>query len=291
MDQATELRALVSHVATAHAPVAARPRRIVVFGGKGGVGTTTVAVNLAVALAQQAERSLLCDAAGGDVALQCRLEPQFTLADALAGNRTLAQALHPGPAGVQILPAAREPVRWHETSAHAWNRLMTQLVSLAPRPDVVVIDAGSRPDPLARQLWQAADRVLLVTSVETAAIMDAYAAIKLLTGPTRSASIALVVNRAPQELMADEAQQRLAQACRRFLGLPLRSVGHVPENGDVPRCAARGEPFVLAMPACPASLRLRQVARALGNHPSARQACGGKWEDSAAARLQDTNKY
>ena len=71
--------------------------------------------------------------------------------------------------------------------------------------------------------------------------------------------------------MADEAQQRLAQACRRFLGLPLRSVGHVPEDGAVPQCAARGESFVLAMPACPASLHLRQVARAMGNHASVRQ--------------------
>jgi flagellar biosynthesis protein FlhG len=277
MDQATDLRALVRHAATAHAPVAARPRRIVVFGGKGGVGTTTIAVNLAVALAQQAQPSLLCDAAGGDVALHCRLEPQHTLADALAGTRTLAQVLQPGPAGVQILPGAQELVRWNETAEHAWNRLMAQLPSLLPRPEVVVVDAGSRPDALARQLWQSADRVLLVTSVETAAIMDAYTSIKLLTDPDpeyrvpRSASIALVVNRAPRASMADEAQQRLSLACRRFLGLPLRSVGAMPEDGAVPQCAARGELFVLAMPACPASLYMRQVARALGNSASARR--------------------
>ena len=132
---------------------------------------------------------------------------------------------------------------------------------------MVVIDAGSRPDPLARQLWQAADRVLLVTTVETAAIMDAYAAIKLLSDPARSASIALVVNRSPAESLAEEAQQRLAQACRRFLGLPLRSVGQVPEDGAVPPCAARGEPVSagnasMSRRAC----SLRQVARAVGNH-------------------------
>ena len=241
------------------------------FGGKGGVGTTTIAVNLAVALAQQGQHSVLCDAAGGDVALQCRLEPRHALTDVLAGNRTLAQVLQPGPAGVQILPGTRELVRWEETAEHAWNRLTTQMASLSPRPETVVIDAGSRPDPWARQLWQAADRVLLVTTVETAAIMDAYAAIKLLTDPARSASIALVVNRAPRESTADEAQQRLARACRRFLGLPLRSVGQMPEDHVVAQCAARGASFVLALPACPASLHLRQVARALGNHVSARR--------------------
>ena len=264
MDQATELRALVHRSAPACAPAATRPQQIVVFGGKGGVGTTTIAVNLAVALAQQGKRSLLCDAAGGDVALQCRLEPRHTLADALDGKRPLAEVLHPGPAGVQVLHGSREPACWDETAEHAWNRLMTQLNSLSPRPEVVVIDAGSRLDGLARQLWQAADRVLLIAGVEAAAIMDAYAAIKLLTDPARPASIGLVVNRANRPV-ADEVQQRLVRACRRFLGLPLRSVGYVPEETAAAQCAARGEPLVLAVPASPASLCLRQVARAVAN--------------------------
>ena len=94
--------------------MAARPRRIVVFGGKGGVGTTTIAVNLAVALAQQGQRSLLCDAAGGDVALQCRLSRGTRWPTCWPETATLAQVLQPGPAGVQVLPGTRELVRWHE---------------------------------------------------------------------------------------------------------------------------------------------------------------------------------
>ncbi len=271
MDQASDLRTLVRHAAAAHAPAEARPRRIVVFGGKGGVGTTTMAVNLAVALSQQGRRILICDAAGGDAAVQCGIEPRFTLADVLSGNRTLAQALHQGSAGVQILAGARELVRWNETAEAAWNRLLTQVASLSPRPEVVIIDAGSRPDPLARQLWQAADWVLLVTTAETAAIQGAYASIKLLGDPARSASIAVVVNRSPRESLAGEAQHRLAGACRRFLGLSVRSLGSLPEDGAVQQCAARGESFVVAMPACLASLRLRHVTRAIVNSMFTRQ--------------------
>ena len=85
MDQANDLRALVRQVASSRAPLAVRPRRIVVFGSKGGVGATTIAVNLSAALAQHGERCLLCDAAGGDAALQLRLEPRHTLAEVLKG--------------------------------------------------------------------------------------------------------------------------------------------------------------------------------------------------------------
>jgi flagellar biosynthesis protein FlhG len=271
MDQATDLRALVRQVETTHAPPATRPRRILVFGGKGGVGTTTIAVNLAVALAHQGQSCLLCDAGGGDVAMQLRLEPRYTLADVLAGTRTLAQVLQSGPAGLRIVPSKRDFDRWHETTAPSWNRLLAQLPTLAPRPEVVVIDAGSRPDPLARQLWEAVDRVLLATSVETAAIMNAYASIKLLTDPSRAASIALVVNGSARKSMAEDAEQRLAHACRRFLGMTLRGVGHIPEDSAVPQSAARGAPYVLAAPVAPASLQLRHVARALSNHNTARQ--------------------
>ena len=71
-------------------------------------------------------------------------------------------------------------------------------------------------------------------------------------------------------MAADEGQQRLAAACRRFLGLPLRSVGTVPEDANVSECTARGEPFVLTLvPACAAKRRAYQTEQrgASDKHP------------------------
>ena len=271
MDQATELRVLARQVASSRAPTAIRPRRIVVFGGKGGVGATTIAVNLAVALAQQDQPCLLCDAAGGDASQQLRLDPRHSLADVLRGNRSLDDVIESGPAGVQVLAGSRELICRQDTTEHAWGQLLAQLPSLGVVPEAVVIDAGNCPDALSRQLWQTADRVLLVSAVDTTAIMNAYASIKLLNDPARSASVALLINRSPGEMYANEAQRRLTHACRRFLGLPLRSVGAVPEDVNVPTSTARGEPFLLAAPACAASLCLRQAARAVTNHVTPRR--------------------
>jgi flagellar biosynthesis protein FlhG len=271
MDQATELRALVREVASSRAPSESRTRRIVVFGGKGGVGATTIAINLSAAIAREGQKCLLCDAAGGDIALQLRLEPRHTLADVLAGHCGVTETVLPGPAGVQIVPGSHEMRNSHDTTEHGWNRLLGQISSLAVRPEIVVIDAGNRPDAFARQCWQTADRVLLVSEAETPAIMNAYASIKLLNDPARSASIALLLNRSRSEPAANEAQRRLAHACRRFLGLPLRSIGAVPDDANANQCAARGEPFVLAAPASAASIALRHAARALMTHTSPRK--------------------
>ena len=284
-DQATDLRTLVRHVATAHdheymvPAAAARPRRIVVFGGKGGVGTTTIAVNLAAALAQQEGPSLLCDAAGGDAALQCGLEPRHTLADALAGTRTLAQVLQrpgrraglarcarTGPLardGRTCLESIDDPIAVARALPRSRrNRCRQPARSIGPaalasgRSRVAGNHRGDGGDHGCLCFDQAADRSRAGVP-GTPVGFDCPGREPRARGPA-----------------ADEAQQRLAQACRRFLGLPLRSVGPVPEDGAVPQCAARGQPFVLAMPACPASLHLRQVVRALGNNASARQRAG-----------------
>ena len=76
-------------------------------------------MNLAVALAQQGRGACSATRPGGDVTLQCGLEPQYTLADVLAGNRTVAQVVLLGPAGVQVLPGTRDLARSQEPAEHA----------------------------------------------------------------------------------------------------------------------------------------------------------------------------
>src|SRR3989304_8316814 len=111
-DQANDLRRLVRESRTpASAPAPLRPTLLVVAGGKGGVGTTTLAVNLAVALAQRGRRTVLVDADPdtADAAILCRLPEHHTVADVLAPRRAPAEALQPVPGGRRVLPRARGP--------------------------------------------------------------------------------------------------------------------------------------------------------------------------------------
>ncbi len=110
LDQAHHLRRLTSAYGRPETvDTTARPTLLTVTGGKGGVGTTTIAINLATALAAAGKRPLLIDAdpRGGDAALRCRIQERYTLTDLLAGRRTWAEVTERAPGGVQLVAGAR----------------------------------------------------------------------------------------------------------------------------------------------------------------------------------------
>jgi flagellar biosynthesis protein FlhG len=270
-DQANDLRQLVRQCGAPIAPAAGdRPRWIVVAGGKGGVGTTTIAVNLAVAISKRGLRAVLVDAApGGDATILCRLEPRYTLADVLSGTQTAQNALATGPSNVRVLPGIRELERLSDYCLASMDRTLAQLMDLSPAADVVVLDAGNRPSRTAQRLWRVADALVLVTTAEPTAIMDTYAAVKLQVARDHGPSGHLLVNRSPGQETAEDVFRRLDQVCRRFLATRLASAGQVPMDDQVP-AAATGGPFVVASPSCAAARSLNRVAQVVVTAAGAR---------------------
>ena len=212
---------------------------VVVAGGKGGVGATTVAVNLALALARQGRRAVFVDADldhGGNSRLTQHPE-QGSVLDVLAGRRSVHEVLERGPLGVQVLSGAWAEGAPVEFSAAAQHRFISDLKNLGAHADVVVIDAGSSRSPFARGLWQAASVVLAVTTTDPGSIMECYAAIKVQLDAAETASVYTLANLSDQPEAAAEVQARIAEACRRFLGMQAIAAGVVetcPTTGHAP---------------------------------------------------------
>ena len=264
-DQANDLRRLVRQaISTRNDNSASRPKLIVVSGGKGGVGTTTVAVNLAIALVQRGSRTVLVDAEthGSDARILCQLDELYTVADVLSARRTVREALQPGPGGLQVLPGAWAEGDISECPPESQERLVGQLLDLGNRADCVVVDAGNGPNRLIKRLWQAADLVLLVTTSELASVMDAYASIKVLAAGADSIRIQPVVNMTSSPAEVDEVFGRLNRACLRFLGIHLNAADWLPTDPQVALAGRAEKPFVLSAAACPAARRLRRLAEA-----------------------------
>lgn len=282
-DQATELRQLVLRGARTHLSLSAAPPKLVaIASGKGGVGATTLAVNLAIALAGDGRRTVLVDVdlAGADCGTLCGLGQSYTVADVLSGQRTLHEALELGPAGIQLLAGAWGRRNRIDATPAALDRLLVQIQQLGAHADYVLLDLGRGANRVASQFWHAADVAVFVTTPDVLSIMDTYATVKLLATEEQPA-IASVVNQVADADAARHVHERLARACRRFLGVSVESLGHVPTDDRVSLAAARHEPFMLHDASCAAARNIELLAQSLvvaahrGKLPGSRGHAGG----------------
>jgi flagellar biosynthesis protein FlhG len=247
-DQANHLRALVSAGRRLGPASTSAPRLIALAGGKGGVGVTTLAIQLAQALARDGRRTLLVDAdtQRPDVAAVCQLADGYSVADVLSGRRTLHEAIRLGPGGIQILPgvsplsSTAQRTLVSQWTPAAQERFIADLRNLGPHADVALLDVGSACDSVAHRFWQTADEVLLVTTPDPVSVLDAYAAAKTFWAGSGTTQVASVVNQVSDDAEASEVHERLRQACRRFLGAELSQAGAVPADRALAQASVSG---------------------------------------------------
>lgn len=205
---------------------------VAVTSGKGGVGKTSVVVNLAIALAGLRKRVLVLDGdlGLGSVDVLLGLTPSSHTGHVLAGERALADTLVPGPGGIQIIPASSGIRQLASLGRHQRRQLLDELHILATDFDFLLIDTAPGISDNVIETVQGADLTLVVTSADPAAIVDAYAMVKLLTIRDGDMALGLLVNSAEDEQEARLIHSQLEAATRRFLQRAMPYFGHVSRD-------------------------------------------------------------
>jgi flagellar biosynthesis protein FlhG len=270
----------------------AKARSLVFTSGKGGVGTSNLALNLAVTLGGLGLKVVLVDADLGlaNLDLLCGLCPAYDLGDVLTGDVPLADAVVEGPGGVTILPGAHGMRTLPEVLGDGPARLAAELAGLERQADLVIVDAGSGLGPGTATLAAAADEVVIVTTPEPTSVADAHAAVarfRRLPGVRLRA----LVNQAASAAEGAEVLARFEASCRQFLGAVVTPLGHVRADPNVSAAVRARRPFVVAYPAATASRSLRKVARDLADEAAPRPrrpgffaALAARWALSRVAR-------
>jgi len=234
---------------------------VAISGGKGGIGKSTIAVNLAVSYAQRGARSLALDGDFGmaDLNLLLGVAPGRNLLDVLDGGNiedSLVEA-H----GIHLLPALNGSRRLANLSAAERARLFGKIDTLRSVFDTVIIDTASGVADIAMELAASATDIVAVATPEPLSLADAYACLKILSRHHQVSRVMVLPNmvRSPSE--GDEVIARLASLVERFLGVTLVPLPAIPFDPAVAEASAAGVPLLEMTPDCPAARAIARVAR------------------------------
>ncbi|MCE9610843.1 MAG: MinD/ParA family protein [Chthoniobacter sp.] len=225
-------------------------RVVAVTSGKGGVGKTTVSVNLAAALASRGQRVLLFDADLGmaNIHIFTGVTPRGTLLDVVEGRSLLADVLTPGPAGVQIVCGASGMAGLADLDSRVIERLGRELTRLAADFDLLLIDTGAGISSQVMHFLALAHEIIVVATPNLAATLDAYGVIKVAREAKLGAEISIIVNQTDDDAEAGAIFARLSGCTHRFLGFLPTSLGSLRRDRAVETANQSRLPLVLAQP-------------------------------------------
>lgn len=247
-----------------------------ITGGKGGVGKTSVSVNLGLALAETGKRVLLLDADLGlaNVDVLLGIKAERTIADVVNGDCDLSDVLIRTESGLSVIPAAsgiqsvvNMGPQQHAGIIHAFSALANDI-------DILLIDTAAGISDSVISFVRAAQEIAIVLCDEPSSMTDAYALIKLLHRDCRKHDFRIIANmvRSPEE--GRRLFGKFSAVAQRFLDVRMQYAGSIPFDDLARKATQRQRPVLHAYPGSPAAVAYRSLAREVNTWPVGQQASG-----------------
>lgn len=241
------------------------PVKISVTSGKGGVGKSNFALNVAIALASFEQKVLLVDAdinlANLDILIG--LNPKYNLSDMFNGSKQIEDIIIDGPGGIKILPGSSGVIELMELDETVQKGLLQSFAQVEKEYDFIIIDTGAGINQTTVSFAASADDCIVISTNEPTSFTDAYAMIKVLSHRSPTLRIHVLVNMVRDIDEAADVFDKLSLVAQNFLDVNINTIGYLPYDPNVGAAVSAQMPFVLEFPKCPASSSLRMIARKL----------------------------
>lgn len=241
---------------------AKEPFCLAVASGKGGVGKTSVSINLAIALQQLGRKVSLmdCDLGLANVDIALGLKPRYDLSQWLTEGKSLQGLFVEGPGGLKVLPAVSGNSQLASLNEQQRKDLLEQIALVNHEVDFCLMDIGAGIDPVALDFSATVDQVIVVVTDTPTSLADSYALIKILNRERGVRQIQILANMTTA-VAGVEIFNRLSQAANRFLDLPLHYLGCIPRDELFSLALQRRRSLVESFPKSEGAEALKFVAR------------------------------
>lgn len=264
MDQAEQLRKMMQQ--TESKPQA---RVITVTSGKGGVGKTSISLNLAIWLTRLGKKVVVFDADFGlaNIEVMLGVRPQYNLADMMFRGKDLADIITQGEEGISFISGGSGIQELASMNREQVMFLTSRLVELDKYADVIIVDTGAGISDSVLEFVLSSSEVLLVATPEPTSITDAYALLKALNRKAEfskeETSIKMISNRVRNDAEGQNLYEKMSVVSDKFLSIPITYMGSVPMDEQISKAVMRQKPVSVINPDAPAAKAIKQIAERL----------------------------
>lgn len=268
MDQAEQLRNVIkmrnqNNIQTA--------RVITITSGKGGVGKSNTAVNLAIWLRKAGKRVIIFDADFGlaNIEVMFGAIPKYNLSDLIYNGMTMKEIITPGPMDIGFISGGSGVIALNNLYHDQILYLIKALNELNDLADFIIIDTGAGISDQVLEFVMASPEVLLVTTPEPSSLTDSYSLMKALyRNPnfvTKGTTIGVVANKVTSREEGQAVYDKLESVVEQFLHGHLDYVGMIPQDMSLEKSVRQQKIVSLNDPNAMASKAYKVLADNLMN--------------------------
>ncbi|MCD6375101.1 MAG: MinD/ParA family protein [Caldisericaceae bacterium] len=236
---------------------------IAITSGKGGVGKTTIAVNMAIAWQQLGKKVLLIDADLylGNVDLNLGIRSEKTIADVVKKDLELSEVIIKTPMKIDVLPASSASLDLIESENEILEKLAEKFKRFENSYDYIILDTGAGIALNVLSFLLGSDKIGVVITPDPASITDAYAVIKVVKSVNKNLPVYLIGNMVNHADESDVLFKKMNLMVHKFLDSQIYYGGALLKDDMVARSVKKQRPFILEHPNGLAANAVRGMVR------------------------------